>query len=509
MSKAHSSIIAYNESSLRELILEMDQGEFKLILAHCNYLPLRQQILQQLKQTCSIPIREIHLKSSVKQLYSTIKKHLGEEQPDAVMVLGLESVAEIEKLLTSANQVRENFRNNFNFPLIIWITDELSNNLIRLSPDFESWATRIVFKMENSELLEYLRRKTEYLFKEVLNTGDDCFLSTEYLFTKSDRAELKSVLSNLADNNQNLASHLEACLEFIQGRDSYAKDDINKALRHYQRSLAFWRKAAKEPESYPFTTDITPELREGVIFSNIGLCHYRNAELERTEAKKHWRKARLYFKRCINVFEQAQRSDLVAKFISQLGEVLRHLKELDELQQLAHKSQQLHETFEMAVELAQDYGFLSEVALHLQNCTESKKLAEKALKILENVPEKERWLSHESRYLLLLVRSLLQLNQVEEATRRLEKAAAVELEDNAQLYIEILEQLRSLYLEQHDYHRAFKIKQKLRTFEYQYGFRAFMGAGCLRPQKLKTQVRTIPFVLSRGDFNVPKPKTTQ
>ncbi len=507
MSKGHSSIIAYNEKSLRELIWEMDQEEFKLVLAHCNYLPLRQQILKQLKQTCSIPIREIQLKSSVKQLYSTLKKHLGEEQPDAVMVLGLELVTEIEKLLTSVNQVREDFRKNFHFPLVIWITDKLSDNLIRLSPDFESWATRIVFKMETSELLEYLQNKTEHLFEEVLETGDDCFLSTEYLFSESDRAELKSVLSNLADNNQNLASHLEACLEFIQGRDSYAKDDINKALRHYQRSIAFWRKAAKEPESYPFTTDITPELREGVIFSNIGLCHYRNAELERTQAKKHWKRAKHYFKKCINVFEQAQQLDLVAKFISQLGDALRHLEEWDNLEQLVHEYKRLHED-KMPGELAQDYGFLSEVALTKQSWNEAKKLAEKALKILENVPEKERLLSHQSQYLLLLARSLLQLDQVEEATQRLEQAAAVELEDNAQLYIEILEQLRSLYLEQRNYHKAFKIKQKLRSFAYQYGFRAFIGAGRLRPQKPKTQVRTIPFV-SKEYCHVPKPKTTQ
>ena len=115
---------------------------------------------------------------------STIQKQLKDEQPSAAMVFGLESVKDIDRLIISANtnflnvcyislypprptlptpptllsiiicskdklnwynQVREEFRKNFHFPLVLWITDEISSKLIRSAPDFESWGTSIHF----------------------------------------------------------------------------------------------------------------------------------------------------------------------------------------------------------------------------------------------------------------------------------------------------------------------------------------------------------------------------
>ncbi len=57
------------------------------------------------------------------------------------MILGLESVKDIDNLLISANQVREEFRQHFPFPLVLWVNDEVLCKLIRLAPDLESWGT--------------------------------------------------------------------------------------------------------------------------------------------------------------------------------------------------------------------------------------------------------------------------------------------------------------------------------------------------------------------------------
>ena len=51
------------------------------------------------------------------------------------------------------------------------------------------------------------------------------------------------------------------------------------------------------------------------------------------------------------------------------------------------------------------------------------------------------------------------------------------------MYISILEKLRSLYFQQGQYRRAFDIKQEQINIEHQYGFRAFIGAGYLHPQR--------------------------
>jgi hypothetical protein len=51
------------------------------------------------------------------------------------------------------------------------------------------------------------------------------------------------------------------------------------------------------------------------------------------------------------------------------------------------------------------------------------------------------------------------------------------------LYIDILAELCSLYFEQAEYLKAFRIKKNQRSIEYQYGFRALIGAGQLQPQR--------------------------
>jgi hypothetical protein len=57
------------------------------------------------------------------------------------MILGLESVRELDNLLISANQVREEFRKNFPFPVVLWVNDEVLSKLVRLTPDLESWGS--------------------------------------------------------------------------------------------------------------------------------------------------------------------------------------------------------------------------------------------------------------------------------------------------------------------------------------------------------------------------------
>jgi len=46
-----------------------------------------------------------------------------------------------------------------------------------------------------------------------------------------------------------------------------------------------------------------------------------------------------------------------------------------------------------------------------------------------------------------------------------------------------LAELRSLYFERGEYLKAFRTKKTQRSIEYQYGFRAFIGAGQLQPHR--------------------------
>lgn len=65
------------------------------------------------------------------------------------MVKSLESVNTLDRLLIAANLLRNKFQ-NFHFPLVLWVTDEIHKKLIRVAPDFQSWASAISFNPKSA-----------------------------------------------------------------------------------------------------------------------------------------------------------------------------------------------------------------------------------------------------------------------------------------------------------------------------------------------------------------------
>lgn len=156
-SGSSEDIVASNQHSLKRLerAIAMSENQFSLILVCCNHQPLRRKMVKQLKKLSSIQIQEITIHPSVNTLFTTIDT-VFEEQPQALMVFGLESVTDIEQVLTATNLVRNEFPKQFPFPLILWINDEVLQKLIRLAPDFKSWAANpIRFEIPTNQSLEW------------------------------------------------------------------------------------------------------------------------------------------------------------------------------------------------------------------------------------------------------------------------------------------------------------------------------------------------------------------
>jgi hypothetical protein len=131
------------QNSLQEIArsIEWSQGEFSLILAHCNSCRLREQAVRQLHYICTVPLREIVLDRSVDFLYTTLQAQLGRESPQALAIWGFESVAELDRLLVVTNFIFGEFQKNFHFPLVWWVDDATVRKLIRLAPDLYSRTT--------------------------------------------------------------------------------------------------------------------------------------------------------------------------------------------------------------------------------------------------------------------------------------------------------------------------------------------------------------------------------
>jgi WD40 repeat protein len=448
-----------NESSLHTLVraITLSQGQFSLILLRCNYAVLRQRMVERLHQLSPVKIHKITLPTSVKTLYTNISEQLGDDKPPALMVFGLESVKDIKTVLTSANQVREEFRKNFSFPILLWVNDQVLQKFIRLATDLENWATIITFQNTIDDLVNFLRQKTDTIF------ADDTIANPQTCW------ELETALKDLQNLGEVLDSSLQASLKFVIGLNDYQHDRIDSALVNYQQSLSFWQQNNHLE-------------RQGILLVHIAIVYDRKAEKNQLDNQCCWLESKDYLQRAINIFEQAQCPNLVAKYISKLGKILRHLQAWSELQSLAEKSLTLHQDYGTPLQIAQDYGFLAEVALQQSHWNQANQLAQQALHILDNIPN---LLKHEYvLYRFILARSQQGLGQISAAIINLEKARKVSNHQyDPQLYISILENLRSLYFDQSKYLDAFNIKQEQLRIEHQYGFRAFIGASYLNPQR--------------------------
>jgi WD40 repeat protein/tetratricopeptide (TPR) repeat protein len=589
---------SYNERSLKTLVrsIAMSQQQFSLILVRCNYEQLRQQIAQRLREMSPVPIQDIVLPASVKTLYTNLVANTlpiefsAVGSASALMVFGLETVVAIDELMASTNQVRDEFRKNFTCPVILWVTDDIVTKMIRLAPDFKSWAAATIkFELAVDELIHFLTARADTIFKvgeldrelgsstaSTLASFATCETDWEqrarvegkispgerfFSFTsgpqntrKSEvnsysplspgntldlaigslsRRELELALRDLKNRGQELEPALKASLQFVLGRDYYVSDQTETALIHYQESLIFWQQQtgnwelanweqSENRQTLPSSLlNPVPNIlfleREGIVLFHIALCHRLQAARNPVANRHHWEQAWISLEQSRNAFSLASRPELVAEVTAHLGQVLQRLKAWGELQALAENSLQLHFTYGTPSQLAQDYGFLAEVALQQSRWSQARQLAELALAILDQTPNDLRLLiedlrlgfegnypefvgtnessndprskiqhpkSDRSSYLLLLAQSLRHLGQWEEAVHSLELAQAQsEPKYDPRLYIDILTELQAVYFEQGEYLKAFRIKKTQRSIEYQYGFRAFIGASQLQQQR--------------------------
>ncbi|MGH2413647.1 MAG: tetratricopeptide repeat protein, partial [Brasilonema sp.] len=480
-----------NQKALEEFAraIEWNAGEFSLILAHCNSVALQQRLVPKLRKCCSVDICEIVLDKSVQTLFGAIQSELGTKQPEALIIYGLESVSTLDKVLAGANNIREEFRKNLDFPLVVWVTEEVLKKIIRLAPDFYSWATTVEFQIPTHELVNFIEQTADAVFSKVLEAGAGVFLDSddfELGIGSPHRVELESAQHELQNRGVRLSAELEASLEFVLSRD--ADSSIEQSRHHLERSLELWQ------------TNPNVE-RLGCVLYSLGVWWYTFAERNRTECDHDcaYAQAKDYFQRCVDVFEQANRPDLSAKFINVLGVTLQKQKKWDELATVAQKALNLHQIYCDPFRLARAYGLLAELQLAKLDWEKAKEYAQEALSLflsavcaVSTTPVSSAlrknldWaLSyHQGCYLLALARAQQGLNLIQEAIKTLEKAKVeTKIHYDPPLYLQILEELRKCYFQQRLYLTAFEIKQQQRSIEQQYGFRAFIGAGRLQAKQ--------------------------
>lgn len=453
------NITADNEDSLQTLLraIALSQGEFSLILVVCNYAALCDRMAQRLLASSSVKIEKIELGKFVPNLYSTILDKLGEEKPPALMVFDLEAVDDLDRVLTATNYIREEFRKNLPLPVLLWVNDEVIDKFIRLAPDIFSWSTTVEFSIATDETIELIRQKTDRLFAAEANFYLEIF--------SEGWGEIAAAERDLQNRQTVLLQELEACLQVWHGLNDFTNNRLDGALENYQKSLTFWRQENHRE-------------RQGILLLAIAECYKQKAIQQRVKNREFWQKEKDSLQQSLNIFERAQRLDLVAKHISKLGEVLRRLQAWSELKSLVEKKAiKLHLTYGKPTQLAQYRGFLAQVALEQSRWNDAKQQVEAALKILAESPQiQPDELQEKGFYQLILAFSLRKLGEKQLGEENLKQAFRESKHQyEPQLYIDILGKLRKLYFQQRDYGKAFKIKQEQYAIQYHYNFLAFAG----------------------------------
>lgn len=357
-------------------------------------------------------------------------------------------------------------------------------------------------------LIEFLQQSSERILSYILDGSTLPFETNVGILGETDYQTLKAVIRDLLRHKADLEPELRANLALLQGRESSAENEWKEAISFYQQCLEFWQpKAVKSKPKNSLEIVIPKKTLEwlGILFFHVGLCHYRlGLSAKESETQSYFKEAKAEFQQCLDILEQAGRQDLVAKFINLQGEVLQHLELWEDLKGLTQKALSLHITYGSESQLAQDYGFLAEAALHTSKWAHANQLAELALAIQTQAKLEEP--EHHNSYAVLLEESRQEFNQWRTTVRELEEALSkTDPQQDLKIYLRILKALHKLYFDQDEYREALRIYEKQREIEYEYEVRSFKGIKALEPQdsqvarelKLSGRTKDIQTVLKR------------
>jgi tetratricopeptide (TPR) repeat protein len=442
-----------NDRALQQLAwaIEASVGKFKLILARCNYVNSRSQLIERLCKLCQVEIRVLVLREFDTTLYTAIREELQDEVPACLMVLGLEAVENLQQTLISANQVREEFRNHFRFPLIFWIDDEVHKQFMQVAPDLESWATTKTFAVSQQEVASHFQEIAEQFFSNTPRRSKDDDLSLE--------SELEAAQRDLQDDSI-LTQELKANLESLLGFAKKVNNKIDDSIEHYRKALELWR-------------ELNNLERTGKVLEEISICYYSKAFKNQDINHKDWEEPKFYLQQYIQFIIQNQCLEFIPNAIARFGEIIQELPECEQLEKLVKQTLELYKVENKPVELARNYGFLAEVALKQGRWEEARNLAQKALDTLAAIPNLTSFnLSSELSelptkvivtndsgfYRFLQARSQCHLGQHKEAIQNFEAAIKESNPQvNLRIYLKILHFLHELYFEQREYIKAYDI----------------------------------------------------
>jgi tetratricopeptide (TPR) repeat protein len=475
-----------NQQSLATLArsLTLTQGRFALTIVRCNYTAIQRRFAPSLKAACPVAIQELVLPPQSETLWQPIINATARHRQKALMVFGLEEVANLPALLRNLEMEQAELSSRCRLPIVLWLTEDCANQLVKFAPRlYASVVTAVTLRASDADLDILWRENSDQLFAEIVAQGLDRFTDNHQIGFGENalpRREFKAATKDLNQRDM-VPLALTATWYFILGRDYQAAGDIGKALVHYQKSLNIWEEMQGQTTSgelHAFTHD-TLQIRWALVKLHMGNCYYQQAQLAGAVGQTSWQLARDTFLSIARIFEQQQRFDLSVQVLTLTGDALRALGNWLELENIAHTTLNQRELQDQPLNLAQAYGFLAEVALHNGNFDQAAEQARHALALTQEVADPSQssiGRANLARYLLQVAKAEARSREFENALEHLEQAKElISAQTNVQLYLDVMQELRLLHYHTGQFWESFQIKQQQQVTRYEQGLTAFVG----------------------------------
>ncbi len=496
--------------------LGCSRDKFRLFLLRCDYTTLRAAAIARLQDACATPLEPIALASEETRLFSVLADRFDladpERRPSGILVTGLEGLCDRDGFLATLNQMRESFRERCPLPIVLLVEADLVARFQRQAKDFETWASIDVLDVEPSVLEGWLTGQRDRLFAALIDIGappiEQPLLDT---FKLPDVAAALRDLQQLRPT-ETIEPDVLAFYDFLRGRDAYERDRLDEAIDCYRRSQ---QRRAPEPEFTPESSpepDLEPDsepnptiapnrvsevLRDRllanlnalaeVVTLHVALCYYRRTVLLNRPGDD-LAIARDLLASALDRCERQQAWAIVSRFIGVSGEVQRDLAEWEGLRPLLARAMWLHR-HRAPQELPRDYSLCADLALAEGDPVRALRWLDRAearigamTVALEKVGASEAIGPLALRLSEIRARSWLALDRPQAAISLLERHRARPCPKHPQLYIALLDRLRSLYFQRQQYWQAFGVRCDRQAFEHDRGLKAFIGAARLRSQ---------------------------
>ncbi|KPA18878.1 repeat-containing protein [Candidatus Magnetomorum sp. HK-1] len=468
-----------NEKSIHQLTrtIGLSDNQFTLIIANSNYSSLKANIIKYICDKFEYHIIELSIPAFERTIFSYIKSKIGSEQPDALIIDNFDKNKKIEQIFLATNQVREEFRKSFHFPVIFWMNDNVLDKFIRLAPDFRSWAgAPIGFKLIDTSLIRILNENADILAQSIIdNNFEQMNVSLDTNLSKPD--QLHFFLNDIEKRDILLSIENQADLQFIEGYSKEFYTQCLEALFFYQQSYDFWSAHKENTESDSLSKIFK---RQIALKYSIARCFEKTGRID---------DAIQYLKDCLSILEDQQIISLpVINLLCMLQKAAKHWEQMEHTALILKKIG--HETSNLIIQ-AKSYLLLAEATLSgdiSQKEKTSEELASKALEILSSYQLNSN--DDECEYIKLRDHSMFALSRsnivneppnMDRAARLLEKIITEGVyQCDPILYIQSCDELRKIYFLQNKYRDAFIKKKDRQSLEQQYGYKAFIGAGRIK-----------------------------